>query len=251
MDPKYPRRLFCFWPPGDGDNIRSPSAIDTCPQPSTRHGGLIAMCYAVLVRAAVVVHDTHFGFHRNALHDYLRGFMEKTFHIESAVFACLVFAGLAIGQTAPKDVEGWGKIKWGMTIAEARAAYEITTQPQANPNGWTTLTLPPIKIANLEMFVDAGARPGTDKISEVNLGLGFDDPGYPSGFDKLKALLIQKYGPPISDETKVAQPHTLDAGHTIRDVLWTFPSASITLKLRPASIAIEYAAIDKKAQDAL
>jgi hypothetical protein len=24
------------------------------------------MCYAVLVRAAVVVHDTHFGFHRTA-----------------------------------------------------------------------------------------------------------------------------------------------------------------------------------------
>ncbi len=40
-------------------------------------------------------------------------------------------AALAValsGQLKPKDVDGWDKIKWGMTIAQARSAYGIEAQ---------------------------------------------------------------------------------------------------------------------------
>ena len=43
--------------------------------------------------------------------------------MKTAMCVALAFAGIAPGQTKPKDVDGWGKIKWGMTVAQAQAAY--------------------------------------------------------------------------------------------------------------------------------
>ena len=90
--------------------------------------------------------------------------------MKTTVLSCLL-ATLAValhGQTKPKDVDGWDKIKWGMTIAEARSVYDIGAQPR-KADAWTLLELNPIKMGDVEMGVQVGARQGTEAISEVTL----------------------------------------------------------------------------------
>src|ERR1700721_2573422 len=82
--------------------------------------------------------------------------------------ALTVFAIALNGQSQPKDVAGWDKIKWGMTIAEARAAYSIDTQPEKKDD-WTVLKLNPTKMAGVEMGVQVSARTGPGKIREITL----------------------------------------------------------------------------------
>ena len=162
--------------------------------------------------------------------------------------ALIAFAFTLTGQTPPKDVDGWGKIKWGMTIAEARAAYNVEVQPQTNEY-WTFLRLESIKIGDIGMDADAAAKHGSEHIFNVVLTWIFsghpEGPSGSHGFDTLKTLLIQKYGLPVSDEKK------REFGDPVREVLWTFPSTSILLKLGQVAVTVNYAATDKKALDVL
>jgi hypothetical protein len=163
-------------------------------------------------------------------------------------------AALAValyGQPRPKDVDGWDKIRWGMTIAEARAAYGIDTQPESDDN-WTLLKLNPVKIGGVEMGVQVGARQGTGKITLVRLwsyfGLSSSAPlAGPQDFDTLKTTLIQKYGQPANEEAKRGENFRL-----IKTVLWTFPSTSILMTIEQSSslpnlgnIILDYTATDK------
>ena len=76
--------------------------------------------------------------------------------------AALVGFAIALhGQSAPKDIAGWDKIKWGMTMAEARAAYNVDAQPEANDD-WTLLKLHPVNISGVELGVQVGARLGSE-----------------------------------------------------------------------------------------
>ena len=125
--------------------------------------------------------------------------------MKTTVQSCLLIAlGVALhGQSKPKDVDGWDEIKWGMTIAEARAAYDIGAEPQRNDT-WTLLELNPVKIGDVEMGVQVGARHGTEKITEVTLWSGFGLPNSaplagPRDFDTLRNALVQKYGHPASE----------------------------------------------------
>ena len=165
----------------------------------------------------------------------------------------IAFAVALSGQIPPKDVDGWGKIKWGMTLAEARSAY--TVEKTETNDYWTLLTLEPIKIDDIQMSVSVGAKHGTEKISKVKLWLYFglaDSAKFsgPQDFDTLKTLLIAKYGAPANDETK------REDGDRVKTILWTFPSTSIVLMLKQSetspnlgAIYLDYAASDKKALD--
>lgn len=52
-----------------------------------------------------------------------------------------MIAGLAFAQVKSQDITGWGKIKWGMTISEARSIY-----PSATGDGTKErLTLDPVR----------------------------------------------------------------------------------------------------------
>jgi hypothetical protein len=165
-----------------------------------------------------------------------------------------VLAGLAIilcGQTQPKDVDGWDKIKWGMTIAEARSVYSIEKQPESNED-WTLLTLNPVKIGSVEMGVQVGARHGSEKITSVRLWSYFGLPSSPpkagSGdFDTLRTLLIEKYGDPTKEETQRGENFRL-----LKTVLWTLPSTSIQMTLEQSAaipnvgtILVDYSAADQ------
>jgi hypothetical protein len=165
-----------------------------------------------------------------------------------------VLVGLAValcGQTKPKDVDGWDKIKWGMTIAEARSVYSIQKQPESNDD-WTLLTLSPVKIGNVQMGVQVGARHGTEKITSVRLWSYFGLPSSPPAagsqdFDALRTIFIQKYGDPAKEETERGENFRL-----IKTVRWTLPSTSILMTLEQSAaipnvgtILLDYTAADK------
>jgi len=167
-------------------------------------------------------------------------------------FGALVALAVALyGQPKPKDVVGWDKIKWGMTIAQARSAYAVETPPESKDN-WTLLDLKPVKVGGIEMGVQVGARLGSEKISVARMWSFFGLPSSaplagPRDFDTLKAMLIQEYGAPASEDTKRGENFRL-----LKSVLWTFPSTSIVLALEQSSslpnlgnIFLEYAEVDK------
>jgi hypothetical protein len=155
------------------------------------------------------------------------------------------------GQPKPKDVDGWDKVKWGMTLAEARSAYDVKTQPEGSDN-WTLLTLNPVKIADIQMGVQVAARHGSEKITSVRLWSYFGLPSSapsagPQDFDALRGMLIQKYGPPASEEAKRGENFRL-----VKTVLWTFPSTSILMTLEQSAslpnlgnITLDYTATGK------
>jgi hypothetical protein len=156
----------------------------------------------------------------------------------------LASAGIAIGQEKPKDVEGWDKIKWGMTPQEARSAYKSAEGPESNEY-WTFQKLTTVKVGDIDMSAVASAKHGSDRVTRVQLlwvYYGHSEAGSGrAGFDTIRTLLIQKYGAPANDETKTK------FGDPVREVLWTFPSTSIVLEFTHVSIGITYAATDKKA----
>ena len=162
--------------------------------------------------------------------------------------AWFAFAVALPGQPQPKDIPGWDKIKWGMTIAEARAAYKLDAQPEKN-NDWTLLKLNPVKIGNVEMGVQVGARHGTEKITSVTLwsyfGLANSAPSAgPQDFETLKTLLTQEFGPPANQKTERGLNF-----RSIKTVLWKFPSTSILMTMEQSAslphlgnLIIEYTA---------
>jgi hypothetical protein len=167
--------------------------------------------------------------------------------------ASIALAGVLYGQPKPRDpkpqdISGWDKIRWGMTIAEARSAYGIVSKAESNSD-WTLLTLNPVKIGDIKLSVQVGAKPPGEKITLVRLWLYFGLPTAPSSagpqdFDTLRIMLIQKYGQPSSEETKRGENFRL-----MKSVLWTFPSTSILLALEQSaslpnlgSIYLDYSA---------
>jgi len=155
------------------------------------------------------------------------------------------------GQAKPKDVAGWDKITWSMTMAEARAAYGVAAEPEVQDD-WTLLDLHPVRLAGVEMGVQVGAKQGTPAIRSVRLwsyfGLPTSAPGSGSqDFDTLRSALIQKYGQPEHEETARGENFRL-----LKNVRWQFPSTSIVLRLEQSysipnlgNIVLDYTAARK------
>ena len=148
------------------------------------------------------------------------------------VLAALSFA--LYGQVKPKDITGWDKIRWGMTIAEAASAYGVDAPPETKDD-WTLLQLKPVKMGGVEMGVQVGAKSGAKRITLVRLwsyfGLANSAPGAgPQDFDTLRTLLIAQYGPPSSEESRRGENFRL-----IKTVRWNFPSTSILMTLEQSS----------------
>jgi hypothetical protein len=149
--------------------------------------------------------------------------------------AVAALAVVLYGQPKPKDVDGWDKVKWGMTIADARSAYGIDTQPESKDN-WTLLQLHPIKMGNVELGVQLGARTDNGKITSIRLWSFFGAPNSapnasPQDFDTLRTFLIQKYGHPANEEVTRG-----DNNHLVKTVRWNFPSTSIVMTLEQSAI---------------
>ncbi|HEX5227208.1 MAG TPA: hypothetical protein VFW44_05835 [Bryobacteraceae bacterium] len=132
------------------------------------------------------------------------------------------------------DVHGWDKITWGMTMADARAAYHTEAKPEVKDD-WTLLQLKPIKMGGVQLGVQVGAREGSEKIASIRLwsyfGLSNSQPGAGAqDFDTLRSILIEKYGQPANEETTHGENFRI-----IKTIAWTFPSTSISMKLEAST----------------
>ena len=152
--------------------------------------------------------------------------------MKAMVVSLIALAPVLNAQTV-KDVDGFDKIKWGMTLQQAADAYGIENKTQTNEY-WTSLELPPITVSDVKLDVGASSKPGLNKISMVSLTKVHARPfeRLDPDFDTLKTLLIQKYGQPNSDET------TMKFDEKVKTVLWVLPSTSITLELSAVAVLV-------------
>jgi hypothetical protein len=147
---------------------------------------------------------------------------------------CTLFVVAVALYGQPKDVDGWDKIRWGMTMAQVKSTYSVDSQPESQ-QGWALLKLNPIKLDGVEMGVQAGARDGSQRITMVRLwsyfGLATSPPSAGAqDYDTLRTNLIQKYGDPANEETRHGENFRL-----IRTVRWAFPSTSIQMTIEQSS----------------
>jgi hypothetical protein len=188
-----------------------------------------------------------------------------------AYLLLVVFSlGTALGQskappksskTTPgpiKDIDGWGKIKWGMTTAQARAAYgsEATIPEGENPYKDTyieKLIIKSLTVGDVEMKVSIAALNKTDRIANIaleNAG-SLTDSVSAGAYSNLKIALTRKYGTPASTD------HTAQSRVTSDVTKWIFPSTAIELleieieSINYGSIHLTYSAANKKLLDVL
>lgn len=159
----------------------------------------------------------------------------------------------------PKDVVGWGKIIWGMTVPEVKAAYEGQTEDpvakqSAREKFVTRLVIKELMVGDIQMTVKINSLSGSDRMSMVMLS------AIPpqlkvvvgrSAYQSLKTSLTQKYGLP-------AYVDQVDRdGLAIRTSRWIFPSTEILLHWMESErfdwgyLDLYYTSADKKAIDVL
>lgn len=145
---------------------------------------------------------------------------------------CFAFAlPLVMGQP-PKDVDGWGKVKWGMSVVQARTAYgnEIRYDVRLH-DGLIGLRLNNVKVGTLEM--GALLQVSGERINGAELSIiGISGSERDNAYNNLKAMLIDKYGAATIDDPKTR-------------TIWVFPSTLITLDTqRTAVLEITYKPAD-------
>jgi hypothetical protein len=151
--------------------------------------------------------------------------------VRLALLAAL--AGVLCAQK-PQDIDGWDKVKWGMTVDQVRAAYGVDVHPQTQDE-WTLLQLQPVTIAGVEMGVQVGARQSGAKVSSVRLWSYFGSPNSrptasAQDFDTLRTFLIQKYGMPSGEDATRGEN-----GRFVKTVTWRFPSTAVVLTLEQSA----------------
>ena len=173
--------------------------------------------------------------------------------MKTAICVALAFAGIAAAQTNPKDIDGWGKIKWGMTVAQAKAAYG----PEAHESAGTDtehgyakkLAFEGLRIVgDLELrgSVQTATVP-SDQIKEVTLSILESNATAKGGatvrrkaYNTLTDVLIQKYGTPAYRD----EHQSRDGGPTTFSTTWILPSTVIRLDRFEAGGSTEYGTLD-------
>ena len=133
-----------------------------------------------------------------------------------------------------RDADGFGNIKWGMTVAEAKAAFPGLREP-----GRSELTSgafeerliqPALMIGSVEMTVSIQTKVDSDLITRIVLKLA---PPFvqhrKTAFQFLSNNLIHKYGRPSHHDTA-------PRGRMKEETeVWVLPSTTITLDWREES----------------
>lgn len=131
--------------------------------------------------------------------------------------ASVTFAVALLGQAPPKDVDGWGKIKWGMTVAQAKALYGAQAQASGGANDGAAkyvekLVIKNFAVGDLMMDVSIETPTGSNLVKEVSLKLAGDpkpedveairkySDDSRAAYSYLRDLLIQKYGRPSNGD---------------------------------------------------
>jgi hypothetical protein len=170
----------------------------------------------------------------------------------------LVTATAAVSQ--PKDVDGWTRIRWGMSVSEAREAFQgQASDPKvaAPPDAILVdrFVINDIQIGRITAEAAVQTELDSNQVVAVRLrasGASASARLRTSTFFALKHLLIAKYGAPQNEDHS---PY--GSGGTDTRVLWVFPSTSITLRWNEMNngesgfVTIRYEALDGKALDVL
>jgi hypothetical protein len=163
----------------------------------------------------------------------------------------------------PKDVDGWGKIKWGMTVAQAKAAYGAIMQDRSgNPIEGvklvTRLSVDNLTINDMGISVHIETPQDVDRIERVSMTLnvaGKRPNEARAIYETTRNTLTQKYGNPTRIEGRPSGPIAV-----VTSTVWIFPSTIIDLEWQevPTGMSGElkfldlyYIATDKKAMDVL
>lgn len=159
----------------------------------------------------------------------------------------------------PQDVTGWTRIRWGMTVSEARDAFPGQVSDPRIAAAPDAILMDRFLISDIQIGrINAEAAVQTERDSNRVVAVRLRAAG-PSAsarertntFSALKQLLIVKYGTPQNED------HSPDgSGTTDSRVFWVFHSTSITLWWNeqtggPGFVTIHYEAIDAKALDAI
>jgi len=166
-----------------------------------------------------------------------------------AVVALPLLSGQPKDLIRERDADGFGNIKWGMTVAEAKAAFPGLREPERSEltSGAfeERLIQPVLMIGSVEMTVSIQTKAESDLITRIVLKLAPFVQQRKSAFQFLRNNLIQSYGKP--------SPHnTATPGRRKEETeVWVLPSTTITLDWReePAGklrlLDITYEATDK------
>jgi hypothetical protein len=134
------------------------------------------------------------------------------------LYVALVFASFALAQTAPKDVYGWGKIKWGMTVTQAKAAYgpdlhDLVGTERSSQHSIERLVVDRLPIGDISLRASLYTDAGSDHITEARLQLPDGVTEANGAFHELLNLLTHKYGKPTrqNSDCKAASSGTLAA----------------------------------------
>ena len=132
------------------------------------------------------------------------------------------------------DADGFGNIKWGMTIAEAKAAFPGLREPER-----TELTRgafeerliqPVLMIGSVEMTVSIQTKTDSDLITRIVLKLAPFVQHRKAAYQFLSNNLIQKYGKPSHHDTAIRRRLKEETE------AWALPSTTITLSWREEAV---------------
>ena len=172
----------------------------------------------------------------------------------------LVLLTAIVAFCQPRDVGGWTRIRWGMTVAQAREAFpgQASDPRVAAPPDAVLIDrfiINDIQIGRITAEAAVQTEQDSNQVVAVRIratGASAAGLARTSTYSTLKHLLIVKYGAPQSEDHS-----PFGNGGTDSRVLWLFPSTSITLRWSEttngehSSVSIRYEALDGKALDAL
>src|ERR1700722_10551912 len=166
-----------------------------------------------------------------------------------AAIALPLLPGQPTNLNRERDVDGFGNIKWGMTVDEAKAAFSGLHEPERSEltsGGFEERLIQPVlMIGSVEMTVSIQTKGSSDLISRIVLKLAPFVQQRKAAFQFLSNNLIQKYGKPSRHDTA-------PRGRMKEETeVWVLPSTTITLDWREESagnfrlLDITYEATDK------
>ena len=129
-----------------------------------------------------------------------------------------------------RDADGFGNIKWGMTVAEAKSAFPGLHEPERSEltSGAfeERLIQPVLMIGSVEMTVSIQTKAASDLITRIVVKLAPFVQHRKTAFQFLSNNLIQKYGKPSHHDAATRKRRKEETE------VWDLPSTTITLSWR-------------------
>ena len=129
-----------------------------------------------------------------------------------------------------KDIDGWEPTKWGMSVEQARDALggrAAETTPEKDVGLIRRLRIPKFEVSQIPLEIWFEFSPDTSELRSVQMTVQ-DGVGRGGAFERLKQLLIEKYGPQ-SDQDIKTERNAFGSTRVDKTTLWRMPSTSILL----------------------